>query len=71
MKQRELIPRTLDLDRRQFTRREVAGIRQTLDELGSARCPLCRSMLVARQGRKGPVFFCRYATEPRRVSVPN
>jgi ssDNA-binding Zn-finger/Zn-ribbon topoisomerase 1 len=45
--------------------REVISIRQTLDELGSARCPLCRAMLVARQGRKGPVFFCRCGMTPR------
>lgn len=46
--------------------REVISIRQTLDELGSARCPLCRAMLVARQGRKGPVFFCRCGMTPRK-----
>ena len=47
------------VERPHFSGREVISIRQTLDELGSARCPLCRAMLVARQGRKGPVFFCR------------
>ena len=28
------------------------------DELVTARCPLCRHVLVARQGRAGPYFFC-------------
>ncbi len=47
------------VERPRISGREVISIRQTLDELGSARCPVCRAMLVARQGRKGPVFFCR------------
>jgi hypothetical protein len=41
-----------------LTRRELASIRQVQDELGVARCPLCRAVLVARQGRKGPYFSC-------------
>ena len=41
------------------TAREVVSIRQTLDELASARCPLCRAVLVARQGRAGPYFYCQ------------
>lgn len=53
-------------DRPRFTKREVISIRATLDELGSARCPLCRSLLVARQGRRGPVFLCRCGMTPRK-----
>ena len=29
------------------------------DELGTARCPLCRAALVARMGPAGPGFQCR------------
>ena len=46
------------------TAREVISIRQTLDELASARCPLCRGVLVARQGRAGPYFFCLCKEKP-------
>jgi hypothetical protein len=45
--------------------RERVGVRQTLDELGTARCPLCRAALVARQSRRGPFFFCACMTKPR------
>jgi DNA-directed RNA polymerase subunit N (RpoN/RPB10) len=45
-------------DVRRISRRELVSIRQTLDELGVARCPLCRGMLVARMSRAGPRFFC-------------
>jgi hypothetical protein len=38
---------------------ETIRIRRALDELCDARCPLCRMVLVARQGRAGPGFFCR------------
>ena len=41
------------------TGREVLRIRRTLEALGDARCPVCRAMLIARQGRAGPYFFCR------------
>ncbi len=34
------------------------AIRDTYDDLGTARCPLCRAPLVARQGRAGPYFHC-------------
>ncbi len=40
------------------SRRELVSIRQMLDELSMARCPLCRGMLVARMSRAGPRFFC-------------
>lgn len=33
-------------------------IGQTEDELGTPRCPTCRGVLVARQGRNGPYFHC-------------
>ena len=46
--------------------RDVVGIRRTLDELGIARCPLCRAMLVARQGRAGPYFYCACLTTARK-----
>jgi hypothetical protein len=61
MKQRELI-RTPIEETAPVARREIVGVRRTMDELGAARCPLCKAMLVARQGRRGPVFFCRCAT---------
>ncbi len=35
------------------------GVRKLQEELASARCPLCRAVLVVRQGRAGPYFFCR------------
>jgi hypothetical protein len=50
--------------RPRLTARDIIGIRQTLEELGCARCPLCRAVLVARQGRRGPYFFCRCAPKP-------
>jgi ssDNA-binding Zn-finger/Zn-ribbon topoisomerase 1 len=43
------------------TAREVISIRNAQDELASARCPLCRAVLVVRQGRAGPYFYCRCA----------
>jgi hypothetical protein len=61
----ELMSNDDAVERPRVSGREVISIRQTLDELGSARCPLCRAMLVARQGRKGPVFFCRCGMAPR------
>ncbi len=62
----EITPQDEAVERPRFCKREVISIRETLDELGSARCPLCRAMLVARQGRKGPVFFCGCARTPRK-----
>ena len=50
------------------TAREVVSIRQTLDELASARCPLCRAVLVARQGRAGPYFFCQCVRKPEKLA---
>jgi hypothetical protein len=47
-----------------ITAREVITIREALDELASARCPLCRAVLVARQGRAGPYFFCQCVRQP-------
>jgi len=46
------------------TMRESCNVRQTLDELGTARCPLCRGALVARQSRGGPLFFCACLAKP-------
>jgi hypothetical protein len=46
------------------TMRESCNVRQTLDELGTARCPLCRTALVARQSRGGPLFFCACLRKP-------
>jgi ssDNA-binding Zn-finger/Zn-ribbon topoisomerase 1 len=46
--------------------RDVINIRQTLEELASARCPLCHGVLVARQGRSGPYFFCRCVRRPEK-----
>jgi hypothetical protein len=48
------------------TMRETCNVRQTLDELGTARCPLCRGVLVARLSRSGPVFFCACLREARK-----
>jgi hypothetical protein len=68
-----MVRRTVKMVRRddivvrpRLTRREVISIRATLEELGAARCPVCRALLVARQGRAGPGFFCRCATAPRK-----
>lgn len=38
--------------------RDKVSIRQAQEESAIARCPLCRAMLIARQGRAGPYFFC-------------
>ena len=46
--------------------RNVISIRKTLDELGVARCPICRAVLVARQGRAGPYYSC--SCEMKRAS---
>ena len=46
--------------------REVVSIRQTQEEVGVARCPLCRAALVARQGRAGPYFSCRCVVKSTR-----
>jgi ssDNA-binding Zn-finger/Zn-ribbon topoisomerase 1 len=65
----EIPPQDEAMERPRFSKREVISIRETLDELGIARCPLCRAMLVARQGRRGPVFVCRCAkTAAKRAS---
>ncbi len=44
---------------RPANQRETVNIRAALEEMGVARCPLCRAMLIARMGRRGPGFFCR------------
>jgi hypothetical protein len=49
-------------------RRERTSIRQTLDALGVARCPLCRGMLVARMSRAGPRFFCACPAKQKRAA---
>jgi hypothetical protein len=38
---------------------EVRQRRDAADILGDARCPCCRTPLVARIGRHGPYFPCR------------
>lgn len=55
----ELLRGKAGRDRPVVTRRDLVSIRETQETLGDARCPLCRAMLVARQGRRGPYFFCR------------
>ncbi len=45
--------------RPKLSRRDIVSIRETQETLGDARCPLCQARLVARQGRRGPYFFCR------------
>jgi hypothetical protein len=57
-----------DQERPIVTAREVISIRETLDELASARCPLCRGVLVARQGRAGPYFFCQCMRKPSKLA---
>jgi hypothetical protein len=47
------------LNRRAGGAREVVSFRMTQEVLGNARCPICRAILVARQGRVGPYFYCR------------
>jgi CO dehydrogenase nickel-insertion accessory protein CooC1 len=41
------------------SRQEILNIKQVMDELVSVRCPVCRLMLIARMGRRGPGFYCR------------
>lgn len=62
----EIAPEEARLERPLLTRREVISIRETLEELGVARCPLCQAALVARQGRKGPIFRCGCARLPKK-----
>ena len=47
------------IERPRLGARDIISIRETLEDLGVARCPLCRDILVARMGRSGPGFFCR------------
>jgi ssDNA-binding Zn-finger/Zn-ribbon topoisomerase 1 len=51
-------------ERPPISAREIVSIRTTQEELGVARCPLCREVLVARQGRTGPYFHCRCERKP-------
>ena len=44
--------------------REVVNIREALDEMGVARCPLCRMVLIARMRRGRPGFHCRCPKRP-------
>ena len=53
-----------DVERPAMTPREIVSIRMTQEELGVARCPLCRAVLVARQGRAGPYFDCLCVRKP-------
>jgi hypothetical protein len=41
------------------TVQEVRHRRDAADIVGDARCPCCRTPLVARMGRHGPYFPCR------------
>jgi hypothetical protein len=36
----------------------------------TARCPLCRDFLIARQGRTGPYFHCHCGGVRRRPAAP-
>ena len=51
-----------------ITTRDIVSIRQTQEELGDARCPICRAILVARQGRAGPYFYCQCIAKPSRLA---
>jgi len=55
----KMLRRETSADPMPVTRREILSIREALDEMGVARCPLCRVILVARMGRSGPRFYCR------------
>ena len=48
---------------------ERKQMQQTYDQLGAARCPLCRAALIARQGRDGPYFHC-LCVEPKASQPP-
>ena len=52
---------------------ERQRLNESYDELGTARCPLCRGALVARMGPAGPYFHChcaeKKASEPA-AAVP-
>jgi hypothetical protein len=39
-------------------------------EVVTARCPLCRDFLIARQGRSGPYFHCHCGGVRRRPAAP-
>ncbi len=47
-----------DKDGRVLTSGDIVSIREAAVDAASARCPLCRGMLIARQGRRGPYFHC-------------
>jgi len=55
----KMMRRDTEVDPTPTPRREILSIREALDEMGVARCPLCRVVLVARMGRAGPRFYCR------------
>lgn len=40
------------------TAAELCLIHFQEEDLGTARCPVCRHPLIARQGRAGPYFHC-------------
>jgi ssDNA-binding Zn-finger/Zn-ribbon topoisomerase 1 len=50
-------------------KRDIIRIRETLDELAVARCPLCHMMLIARMGRRGPGFYCRCTPTVNKVAA--
>ena len=51
-------------------RREGTTVRSALDDVGVARCPLCRVPLIARQARTGPRFRCGCPSPGVRYSEP-
>ena len=40
-------------------RRDIVNLRVALEEIATARCPLCRAALIARMSLRGPGFYCR------------
>ena len=46
-----------------------ARIRNQVDNLGVARCPLCGYGLVVRQDCRGPYFFCLCVKPRRRLAA--
>jgi len=60
----EIVP-----ERQTVSAYEIASVRQTQEELATARCPICRYFLVARLGREGPYFFCRCVRKPAKKAA--
>lgn len=53
-------PDTAALDRSAPERNGERNRVDLVDLLDTARCPCCRFPLVARMGREGPYFHCRF-----------